>query len=156
MKKMKKIIISIFALFFVLSISNINACETCGCKENNQEVKTEKECPFTTNAEGKLVCEKTGKVCDGDKKACCKTKAKKRSCSKAKKCCKGKSKKSSCSKSKNGDFNYNKSNNYGNNSGSKCNTKKVKKCGESCTKPCCAPPPPAEEETETEETPSEE
>ena len=144
---MKNLTIILLALFFV-EITNINAqTETDATSEisaveqlkaNCPDWGTDK-CPYTINEDGKLVCVKTGKVCDDS----CKNKAKG-------KCCKGKSKKRSCSKSKKGGFNYNKSNNYGNNPSSKCNVKKVKKCGEGCTKPCCVPPPSKEE------TPSEE
>ena len=117
---MKIILLSIF----FIGITNINA-------QNNaiisNEVTTEdvkEECPFTKNAEGKLVCVKTGKVCDDT----CKNKAKGTCCKgKAKKCCKGKRKRSSCSKSKKSGFNYGNTNNYGSSSSSKCNTKKIKK-----------------------------
>ena len=135
---MKKLTIILLALFFV-GITNISAQTDAITSDEVTTEEIKKECPFTKNADGKLVCVKTGKVCD----EACKNKAKG-------KCCKGKSKRSSCSKSKKGGFNYNKSNNYGNKTSSKCSAKKVKKCGTECTKPCCAPPP-AKEDTPTEE-----
>ena len=136
---MKKLTIILLALFFV-GITNINAQTDAITSEEVSVEKVKKECPFTKNAEGKLVCVKTGKVCD----EACKNKAKG-------KCCKGKSKRSSCSKSKKGKFNYNKSNNYGSNTGSNCNAKKIKKCGAECTKPCCIPSPPKEDAPTEEE-----
>ena len=148
---MKKLTIILLALFFV-GITNINAQTdvTTSNEVTTEEVTLEnhpKECPFTKNAEGKLVCVKTGKVCDN----ACKNKAKGTCCKgKAKRCCKGKANGKSCSKSKKSGFNYGNTNNYGSNSSSKCNAKKIKKCGAECTKPCCVPPPP-KEDTPTEE-----
>ena len=148
---MKKLTIILLALFFI-GITNINAQTDAiiSSEEITEKVTLEnhpKECPFTKNAEGKLVCVKTGKVCDD----ACKNKAKGTCCKgKSKKCCKGKAKRSSCSKSKKGGFNYNKSNNYGNKTNSKCNAKKITKCGAECTKPCCATPS-EEEDNPTEE-----
>ena len=142
---MKKLTIILLALFFV-GITNINAQTDAITSEEVSIEEVKKECPFTKNADGKLVCVKTGKVCD----EACKNKAKR-------KCCKGKSKRSSCSKSKKGGFNFNKSNGYG--GGKSSCSKKVKKCGTDCTKPCCAAPPTIEEATpaETEEaTPEDE
>ena len=136
---MKKLSIVLFAVFFI-GIANVNAQTDIITSDEVTTEEVKKECPFTKNAEGKLVCVKTGKVCN----EACKNKAKG-------KCCKGKSKRSSCSKSKNGRFNYNKSNNYGNKTSSKCSTKKIKKCGAECTKSCCVPPPPTEEDTPAEE-----
>ena len=131
--------IILLALFFV-GITNINAQTDAVTTEEVSTEEVNKECPFTKNSDGKLICVKTGKVCD----EACKNKAKG-------KCCKGKSKGSSCSKSKTGGFDYNKSNDYGgNSSSSKCKTKKVKKCAEGCAKPCCVLSPSKEE------TPSEE
>ena len=122
---MKKLSIVLLAVFFI-GIANISAqtdtpTETVIAVEEVQEVK--KDCPFTKTEDGKLICTKTGKICDP---ASCKNKSK---------CCKGK-------KSKKGSFNFNKSNNYG--WKSSCSKKKARKCGEGCTKPCCA-------KTETEE-----
>ena len=83
---MKKLTIILLALFFI-GITNINAQTDAitSSEVTTEEVTFEnhpKECPFTKNAEGKLVCVKTGKVCDD----ACKNKAKG-------KCCKGKAKK---------------------------------------------------------------
>ncbi|MDC0204692.1 hypothetical protein OAJ65_02730 [Flavobacteriales bacterium] len=148
---MKKLTIILLALFFI-GITNINAQTDAIISSEviTEEVTLEnhpQECPFTKNAEGKLVCVKTGKICDD----ACKNKAKGTCCKgKAKKCCKGKAKRSSCSKSKKGGFNYNKSNNYGNKTNSKCSAKKITKCGAECTKPCCLTPS-EEEDTPTEE-----
>ena len=131
---MKKLSILLLAVFYI-GIANVNAqtdatTETITSVEEVQEVK--KDCPFTKTEDGKLICTKTGKICDP---ASCKNKSK---------CCKGK-------KSKKGSFNFTKSNNYGGGKSScskkankRCCKKKAKKCGEDCTKPCCA-------KTETEE-----
>ena len=144
---MKKLSILLLALFFI-GITNINAQTDAITTDEVTTDEVKKECPFTKTADGKLICTKTGKICDPasckNKSKCCKGKSKKSSCSKSK-CCKGKSKKSSCSKSKrsscskskNRGFNYNKSNNYGNNTRTKCSAKKVIKCGENCRKSCC-------------------
>ena len=117
---MKKLSIVLLAVFFI-GIANISAqtdtpTETVIAVEEVQEVK--KDCPFTKTEDGKLICTKTGKICDP---ASCKNKSK---------CCKGK-------KSKQGSFNFTKSNNYGGGKSS-CSKKKARKCGEGCTKPCCA------------------
>ena len=93
---MKKLSIVLLAVFFI-GIANISAqtdtpTETVIAVEEVQEVK--KDCPFTKTEDGKLICTKTGKICDP---ASCKNKSK---------CCKGK-------KSKKGSFNFNNSNNYG-------------------------------------------
>ena len=110
---MKKLSIVLLAVFFI-GIANVNA-QTNAAIENIvaiEEVSLEnhpEECPFTKNAEGKLVCVKTGKVCDD----ACKNKAKGTCCKGKKKTSCSKSKKSSCSKSKSGSFNFNKSNDYG-------------------------------------------
>ena len=146
---MKKLSILLLALFFV-GITNINAQTDAITSDEATTEEIKKECPFTKNAEGKLVCVKTGKVCD----TACKNKAKGT-------CCKGKSKcskrKSKCSKSKSGGFNFNKSNRYGGKKSScskktkkGCCKKKAKKCGENCTKPCCAPPTIEEAASENE------
>ena len=144
---MKKLSIVLLAVFFI-GIANVNA-QTDATTENVVVVEEVKEeCPFTKNAEGKLVCVKTGKICDD----ACKNKAKGTCCKGKKKTSCSKSKKSSCNKSKEGGFNFNKSNNYagGKSSCSKkakkrCCKKKAKKCGENCTKPCCTPPAATEE-----------
>ena len=138
---MKKLTIVMLAFLFI-GLGNVVAQTEATTKTETDEVK--KECPWTKTADGKLICVKTGKVCDDS----CKNKAKG-------KCCKGKSKRSSCSKSKKGGFNFNKSNGYG--GGKSSCSKKVKKCGTDCTKPCCAAPPTIEEATPaaTEEAASE-
>ena len=149
---MKKISIVLLAAFFI-GIANLNAQteanpETVLGIEEVKEVKT---------------CAKTGKVCDAtcEKKknsTCCKGQ-KNKSCSKSKaKCSKSKS---SCSKSKEGAYNFDKSNNYGDEKSScskktkkgyskskascskvdkkkGCCKKDAKKCGDECTKPCCS------------------
>ena len=143
---LKKLVFVLLAVFFI-GIANVNA-QTDATTENVVAVEEVKEeCPFTKNAEGKLVCVKTGKICDD----ACKNKAKGTCCKGKKKTSCSKSKKSSCSKSKEGGFNFNKSNNYA--GGKSSCSKKVKKCGTDCTKPCCAAPPTIEEATpaETEE-----
>ena len=152
---MKNITIALLAIFF-MGITNVNA-QTDVITSNevvNEEVTLEnhpKECPFTKNAEGKLVCVKTGKVCDN----ACKNKAKGTCCKgKTKKCCKGKTKKSSCSKSRKSGFSYGNSNDYSGKKSScskkskkgccskkgknkKSCSKNIKTCGAECTKPCC-------------------
>ena len=149
---MKKLSIVLLAFLFI-GITNINAqTETDATTEisaveqfkaNCPDWGTDK-CPFTINEDGKLICKKSGKECSAED---------------LKKCCKSKSK---CSKSsKKGAFNYGNSNNYsgkksscskkarkyckkGKSKKSYCSNKEVKKCGDDCTKPCCAPPPPPE------------
>lgn len=125
---MKKLSILLLAVFYI-GIANVSAqtdatTETITAIEEVQEAN--KDCPFTKTEDGKLICTKTGKICDP---ASCKNKSK---------CCKGK--KSSCKgkKSKTGSFNFNKSNNYG--AKSSCSKAKTqqKECGEDCTKACCA------------------
>ncbi len=39
---MKKILIALFSLCLIFTVSNVNACETCGCQDNTETVK--KEC----------------------------------------------------------------------------------------------------------------
>ena len=118
---MKKLSILLLAVLYI-GIANLSAQteatnETVTAVEEVQEIK--KDCPFTKTVDGKLICTKTGKICDP---ASCKNKSK---------CCKGK-------KSKKGSFNFNNSNNYGGKSSCSKAKKKVKKCGEDCAKPCCA------------------
>ena len=153
---MKKLSIVLLAVLFI-GIANVNAqTETDATNEisaveqlkaNCPDWGTDK-CPYTINEDGKLVCVKTGKICN----ATCKNKAKGTCCKGKRKCSKGKSK---YSKSKSGGFNFNKSNSYG--GGKSSCSKKVKKCGADCTKPCCAAPPTIEEATPaaTEEAASE-
>jgi len=144
---MKKLSIVLFAVFFI-GIANVNAQTDIITSDEVTTEEVKKECPFTKNAEGKLVCVKTGKVCDDS----CKNKAKGTCCKGKRKCSKGKRKwskgKSKCCKSKSGSFNFTKNNNYGGGKSScskkgkkRCCKKKVKKCGEDCKKPCCSAPP---------------
>jgi len=141
---MKKLSIVLFAVFFI-GIANVNAQTDIITSDEVTTEEVKKECPFTKNAEGKLVCVKTGKVCDDS----CKNKAKGTCCKGKRKCSKGKRKwskgKSKCCKSKSGGFNFNKSNSYG--GGKSSCSKKIKKCGADCAKPCCAAPPTIEEAT---------
>ena len=147
---LKKLLFVLLAVFFI-GMANVNA-QTDATTENVVAVEEVKEeCPFTKNAEGKLVCVKTGKICDD----ACKNKAKGTCCKGKKKASCSKSKKSSCSKSKSGSFNFNKSNRYGTSDNKsscsktakkKCCKKKAKKCGDNCIKPCCVPSPALEKE----------
>ena len=118
---MKKLIISMFSLFLIFGTSEINACATCGCQNNKIE---QSETKNTTD--NKLVCTKTGKICEktceNKKKGTCCMGGKKKSCSKS-------TNEKSCSKSTNNSgFNFTKSNNYG-------NTKST--CTKSAKKKCC-------------------
>jgi hypothetical protein len=153
---MKKLSIVLLAFLFI-GVTNINAqtetdvtaeiSEVEQLKANCPDWGTDK-CPYTINEDGKLICKKSGKECSAeDLKKCCKSKSK---CSKSK---------SKCSKSgKKGAFNYGNSNNYsgeksscskksrkhckkGKSKKSYCSKKEAKKCGDDCTKPCCAPVP---------------
>ena len=36
---MKKILFSLLAVFFIVGITTVNACETCGCKDKNTRNK---------------------------------------------------------------------------------------------------------------------
>jgi hypothetical protein len=123
---MKKITIALLAVFFI-GMANVNAqteVETTTEEVTIEEVK--KECPFTKNAEGKLVCVKTGKVCD----ASCENK-------KNGTCCKGE-KKRKCSNSKKGDFDYGSTNNYSGEKSS-CSKKAKKGCNKGAKKKgCCS------------------
>ena len=137
MKKMKKILILLLAVFFI-GIANVNAqsnatTETVVVTEEVKEVKT---------------CAKSGKVCD----ATCENK-------KNGTCCKGEKKKS-CSKSEKGNFDYGTTNDYSGKKSScskkskksckKSCSKKVKNCGADCVKPCCVPPPTKEDNSSKE------
>jgi hypothetical protein len=148
---MKKITIVMLAFLFV-GLGNVVAQTEATTDTKTEEVK--KECPFTKNADGKLVCVKTGKICDEAcknkaKGTCCKGK-KKTSCSKSKKsCCKSKRKGCSGKKGKynKSSKNYSSSGNSGFNFSKKSScSKAAKKCGDDCTKPCCTPPPPPTED----------
>ena len=86
---MKKILISILALFLCFGISSITACTTCGCQKD-----AKKECTGENLDNSKE--EKTKTACSKSKKECCKSK-----------------KSSSCNKKSSDGFNFNKSNNYG-------------------------------------------
>ena len=105
---MKKILFSLLAIFFIVGITTVNACETCGCKNKNaadQEV--------VEGNENKPKCAKTGKVCPST----CAKKA-------TKECCEGKTAQN------NSGFNFNKSNSYGNTS-STCSKSAQKTCSKS-------------------------
>ena len=123
---MKKITIALLAVFFI-GMANVNA--QTEVETTTEEVTIEeviKECPFTKNAEGKLVCVKTGKVCD----ASCENK-------KNGTCCKGK-KKRKCSNSKKGDFDYGTTNDYSGEKSS-CSKKAKKGCNKGAKKKgCCS------------------
>ena len=97
-------------------------------KANCPDWGTDK-CPFTTNDDGKIICKKTGKECSAKQlKSCCKSKRK--GCSGYSK---GKySSKRNYSKSNSG-FSFSKTG-----KSYSCSKRVVKKCGEGCTKACCA------------------
>ena len=153
---MKKLSIVLLAFLFI-GITNINAQTETDVTTEISEVEQFKancpdwgtdKCPYTINEDGKLVCVKTGKICN----ATCKNKAKGTCCKGKRKCSKGKSK---YSKSKSGGFNFNKNNNYGGGKSS-CSKKAKKGCckkkpcckgGDNCKKPCCVPPPTIEKTT---------
>lgn len=134
---MKKLSIVLLAIFFI-GIANVNAqtdatTEVPVSVEEVQEVK--KDCPFTKTEDGKLICTKTGKICDP---ASCKNKSK---------CCKGE-------KSK-GSFNFTKSNNYGGGKSS-CSKKAKKGCCKKKAKKCGGDSPSEEEAPTEEDTPADE
>ena len=127
---MKKLTIVLLAFLFV-GLGNVVAQTDATTETKTDEVK--KECPWTKTADGKLICTKTGKICS----EACVNKSKG-------KCCKGKRKGySGCSKGKyssnrnssisNAGFNFSKTG-----KSYSCSKKVVKKCGEGCTKACCA------------------
>ena len=122
---MKKLSIVILVFLFA-GIESVFAQTDANTETTTNEVK--KECPWTKNADGKLICTKTGKICS----EACVNKSKG-------KCCKGKRKGySGCSKGKRS--NYSKGMNKGFSFG-----KSDKKCGPDCTKPCCAKTPESDE-----------
>ena len=103
---MKKTLISLFSLLLFLAVSiDINACGTCGCQNNTEEIK-EVNKEITANET---------KTCS----SACKSK-------KDGTCCKNKKTKTTCNKSQKGSFNFDKSNNYGKTNS--CNKGKAKKC----------------------------
>ena len=131
---MKKLTIVMLAFLFI-GLGNVVAQTEATSETKTEEVK--KECPWTKNADGKLICTKTGKICS----EACVNKLKG-------KCCKGKRK--GCS-GKSGKYNkaskdYSSSGNSGFNFSKKSSCSKAKKCGDDCIKPCCA-----KEEEPTEE-----
>tara|TARA_B100000902_G_C27286763_1_gene904878 strand:- start:128 stop:487 length:360 start_codon:yes stop_codon:yes gene_type:complete len=96
---MKKLIISLFTISLVLSVSYSYACGTCGCQDT-------KETTFSSEVQSTEVATKS---CDKkENKSCCKKT------------------KSNCNKSKKGSFNFTKSNNYGEEKSS-CSSKTEKK-----------------------------
>jgi len=147
---MKKISIVLLAVFFI-GIANVNA-QTDATTETVVGIEE-----VQSGDVAKITCTKAQKeACKKDASKCCKKKSK---CSKSK---------SSCSKSKDGSFNFDKSNNYGDEKSScskkgkkgcskskascskaerkkGCCKKDAKKCAEDCTKPCCVPAPPVKE-----------
>ncbi len=127
---MKKLTIVLLAFLFV-GLGNVVAQTEATTETKTDEVK--KECPWTKTADGKLICTKTGKICS----EACVNKSKG-------KCCKGKRKGySGCSKGKyssnrnssrsNAGFSFSKTG-----KSYSCSKKVIKKCGEDCTKACCA------------------
>ena len=127
---MKKLTIVLLAFLFV-GLGNVVAQTDATTETKTDEVK--KECPWTKTADGKLICTKTGKICS----EACVNKSKG-------KCCKGKRKGySGCSKGKyssnrnssrsNAGFSFSKTG-----KSYSCSKKVIKKCGEDCTKACCA------------------
>ena len=131
MKKMKKILILLLAVFFI-GIANVNAQSDATTESVvvTEEVKT---------------CAKSGKVCN----ATCENK-------KNGTCCKGEKKKS-CSKSEKGEFDYGTTNNYSGKKSS-CSKKSKKSCKKSCSKKVLKtdenlsdiPPPPKEDNSSKE------
>ena len=123
---MKKLTIVMLAFLFI-GLGNVVAQTEATTETKTEEVK--KECPWTKNADGKLICTKTGKICSD----ACANKAKG-------KCCKGKKK--GCS-GKSGKYNkasndYSSGGNSGFSFGKKSSCSKAKKCGDACIKACCA------------------
>jgi len=123
---MKKLTIVMLAFLFI-GLGNVVAQTEATTETKTEEVK--KECPWTKNTDGKLICAKTGKICSD----ACANKAKG-------KCCKGKKK--GCS-GKSGKYNkasndYSSGGNSGLSFGKKSSCSKAKKCGDACIKACCA------------------
>ena len=73
---MKKLTIILLALFFV-GVTNINAQTEATISEEVVSIEeiqeANKDCPFTKTTDGKLICTKTGKICDPSS---CKNKSK--------------------------------------------------------------------------------
>ena len=127
---MKKLTIVLLAFLFV-GLGNVVAQTDATTETKTDEVK--KECPWTKTADGKLICTKTGKICseacvNKSKGKCCKGKRKGYS-----KCSKGKYSSNRNSSRSNAGFNFSKTG-----KSYSCSKKVVKKCGEGCTKACCA------------------
>ena len=65
---MKKILIALFSLCLMFTVSNENAWETCGCQDNTETVK--KECSSSkadANSSAKKCCKsKKNKSCSGE------------------------------------------------------------------------------------------
>ena len=119
MKKMKKNYITSIAFIIAFVISFTMTAQTDVNAEKQVVVEESK-----ITAIKSLTCSKTGNTCDSncknkEKGTCCKGKEK-TSCSK--------SKKSSCSKSNEGDFNFDKANNY---------SEKKSSCSKKVKKGCC-------------------
>ena len=127
---MKKLTIVLLAFLFV-GLGNVVAQTDATTETKTDEVK--KECPWTKTADGKLICTKTGKICseacvNKSKGKCCKGKRKGYS-----KCSKGKYSSNRNSSRSNAGFSFSKTG-----KSYSCSKKVVKKCGEGCTKACCA------------------
>ena len=128
---MKKLTIVMLAFLFI-GLGNVVAQTEATTETKTEEVK--KECPWTKNADGKLICTKTGKICS----EACVNKSKGKCCKGKRKGCSGKYNKAS--------KDYSSSGNSGFNFSKKSSCSKAKKCGDDCIKPCCA-----KEEEPTEE-----
>jgi len=76
---MKKLLIALFSLCLIFTVSNVNACETCGCKGNAETVKKECSSSKADANSGATKCCKT--KCSKSKSKCCKSK---KACSGAK------------------------------------------------------------------------
>ena len=98
---MKKIINSLFILFFMIAVTNTYGCNTCGCQDKKEATVSSED-----------------QTADLEIKTCDK---------KAKECC-SKSTNNKCSKSKEGSFNFDKTNNYGEEKSS---------CSKTTKKECC-------------------
>ena len=127
---MKKLTIVLLAFLFV-GLGNVVAQTDATTETKTDEVK--KECPWTKTADGKLICTKTGKICseacvNKSKGKCCKGKRKGYS-----RCSKGKYSSNRNSSRSNAGFSFSKTG-----KSYSCSKKVVKKCGEDCTKACCA------------------
>ena len=135
---MKKLTIVMIAFLFV-GLGNVVA--QTATEDVTTEISAEEQfkancpdwgtdkCPFTTNEDGKIICKATGKECSAKQlKSCCKSKRK--GCSGYSK---GKYSSNRNSSSSNSGFSFSKTG-----KSYSYSKKVVKKCGEGCTKACCA------------------